>query len=283
MGSVFGSIRIKTHKKHQVFVFLCLLFILHPFQSAEALEKTITNQIGMEFILVPAGSFMMGSPETDQFRDKSETLHAVVIPKPFYLQSTEVTVKQWRSVMGRKLFGRKKGQDNMPVTRVSFYDCRKFIKKLNRLSGKTYRLPLETEWEYACRAGTATAYFWGNDIDCSKAMYSNNTKKNRDCTLFYSSLKLKLNQAAPVKNFAPNAWGFYDMHGNVWEWCSDEYRPYENAFSGSGYDTTKKETRIRRGGSWFGTGRSLRSANRAYSHPGAKFRTTGFRLVLETD
>lgn len=273
----------KTFKKLFVFFFAYCLFTIHSHGSVLALENKTTNHIGMEFILVQPGNFIMGSPKTEPFRDTDERQHKVTIKKPFYLQTTEVTVKQWRAVMGKKMFGRKKGGQNSPVTRVSFYDCNKFIKKLNKQNKGRYRLPSEAEWEYACRAGTTTAYFWGNDIDCAKAMYSNNKKSAPECILFYESMRLKSNQPAPVKSFNPNPWGFYDMHGNVWEWCQDEYRLYKNTSSDKGYDTIKRETRVRRGGSWYKYSKSLRSANRTYAHPGAKFQTTGFRLVLETD
>ena len=171
----------------------------------------------------------------------------------------------------------------MPVTQVSFYDCQDFINKLNKMGKGVYRLPTEMEWEYACRAGTTTAYSFGDSIDCSKAMYGNNQQKLTECIQHFKSMGLAPNQAAPVKSFAPNPWGFYDMHGNVWEWCSDPYRDYKSHQIDTGYDPIKADTRIKRGGSWYKYGFYCRSANRAYAHPGAKFQTTGFRLVLEAE
>ncbi|MCP3876370.1 MAG: formylglycine-generating enzyme family protein [Desulfobacteraceae bacterium] len=264
------------------FVLSCLFSTLFS-NNVLALEDKITNRIGMEFILVQPGSFMMGSPVEEPFRETDEALHKVNITKAFYLQATEVTVKQWKTVMGKKIFSRKKGSDNSPVTQISFFDCQKYVKKLNKANIGNYRLPSEAEWEYACRAGTTTVYSWGNGIDCSKAMYSNNTKKSPDCISFYKSMNFKKDGPAPVKSFKPNPWGFYDMHGNVWEWCSDEYRWYKNTSSHTNIDTIKRETRIRRGGSWYKYSKHLRSANRTFAHPGAKFQTTGFRLVLEAD
>ncbi len=265
-----------------ILIVSCVLSIFF-LNNAVAVKDKMTNQIGMEFILVKPGTFLMGSPESEPYRESDEMLHTVMIEKPFYLQTTEVTVTQWQAVMGKKIFGRKKGGDSDPVTRVSYYDCQNFIKKLNKKNIGTYRLPSEQEWEYACRAGTTTAYSWGDDIDCSKAMYSNNTKKNPECTLFYESMQIKSNQAAPVKSFKPNPWGFYDMHGNVWEWCLDEYRWYKSSSGRTDIEPIKRETRIRRGGSWYKYGKYLRSANRTFAHPSAKFKTTGFRLVLEAD
>ena len=238
----------------------------------------------MDFILVQPGSFLMGSPDNEPHRDSNEILHEMKILKPFYLQATEVTVKQWKTVMGWKLFNRKKGTDNMPVVRVSYYDAQKFIKKLNKLNKGVYRLPTEAEWEYACRAGTSTAYSFGDTIDCSKAMFANNSKKQTECIQIFKSRGFEPDRPAPVKSFAPNPWGFYDMHGNVWEWCADPYQDYKSPITEkNGFNPIGEDTRIRRGGSWYKYGWSCRSANRAYANAGAKFQTTGFRLVLEAD
>ncbi|MFH2091576.1 MAG: formylglycine-generating enzyme family protein [Pseudomonadota bacterium] len=266
-----------------VFFFACSFFSILSLNNAWALDNTITNSIGMQFILVKPGSFMMGSPETEPFRDADELQHKMEIKTFFYLQATEVTIEQWETIMGKKMFARKKGGQTSPATRVSFFDCQNFIKKLNAKSKEKYRLPSEAEWEYACRSGSTTAYYWGNDIDCSKAMYGNNTKTSPECTLFYKSMNLKPDQAAPVKSFKPNPWGFYDMHGNVWEWCSDQYRPYMDQSTSHDYDTIKQLSRVRRGGSFYKHSKFLRSANRTYAHPGAQFQTTGFRLVLEAN
>ena len=280
----FSLIKFKKKCLYILFFWFILIFVFAD--TGLSLEKKFINHLGMEFILVEPGSFIMGSPEDEAYRDKNEVQHKVNITKAFYLQTTEVTVKQWRTVRGYKLFGRKKGGDNFPVTKVSFYDTQKFIKKLNNLNEidkGIYRLPTEEEWEFACRAGTTTAYSWGDKIDCSKAVYQNNTKKASDCILFFKSAHILSNGPAPVKSFAPNPWGFYDMHGNVWEWCSDQYHEYKNYVVNTGYGTIKTKTRIKRGGSWYKYGRYLRSANRSYAHPSAKFQTTGFRLVFEAD
>ncbi|HKK90979.1 MAG TPA: formylglycine-generating enzyme family protein [Desulfobacteraceae bacterium] len=242
-------------------------------------DKTIINHLGMTFVPIPPGSFEMGSPETEPFRDSDETLHTVTIKNAFYIQSTEVTVGQWRAVMGTSWLARKKGTEKMPVTRVSYYDCLEFIRELNKTQKGTCRLPTEAEWEYACRAGTQTAYSWGNHIDCSKAMFANNTKKEAGCVEFYELKAIAPDRPAPVGQFPPNPWGIYDMHGNVWEWCSDRYGQYQAGKKPG----NQSDSRVRRGGSWYKYGQYLRSANRTYGHPGSKFKTTGFRLVLEAD
>ena len=181
--------------------------------------------------------------------------------------------------MGKRFFGRRKGTDDSPVARVSWYDCMRFIKKLNNRNEGFYRLPTEAEWEYSCRSGSGTSYSWGNRIDCSKAMFSNHSKKSNECLDHVRSRGLAVNCPAPVKSYPPNAWGLYDMHGNVWEWCHDWYGDYPNDPVKDPLGHSSGTKKIRRGGSWFRHGYSCRSANRNHSHPASRYRTTGFRLV----
>lgn len=249
---------------------------------ARAGEDKITNALGMTFIRIQPGSFTMGSPATEKYRGRDEQQHPQTITAAFYLQETEVTLAQWRALMGKRWFMRIKGEDDMPVTRVSWHDCIKYIEKLNARGQGRYRLPTEAEWEYACRAGSTTAYSWGDEIDCSKALYGNNALKASECIPFLKDMDVPQDSPAPVKTFAPNPWGLYDMHGNVWEWCRDIYGDYLSKDEG-GTGVLDSESRIRRGGSWYKHASSLRSANRTYAHPGARFKTTGFRLVLEAD
>lgn len=253
--------------------------------SANGSEAVYKNSLGMELIKIHPGTFLMGSPPDEIHRDHRETQHPVTISKPFYIQSTEVTLKQWRAIMGKKWFGSQKGSEHLPKLKVSWYDSQRFIKKLNKFKEGTYRLPTEAQWEYAARAGSTSAFSWGEHIDCTLAMYGNNSKKATTCLAYNKSRDLPPDQPAPVRQYPPNAWGLYDMHGNVWEWIQDWYGPYTPApavdpqgpFSGPG--------RARRGGSWFKHGDACRSANRSYGHPASKFQTTGFRLVWtpETD
>ncbi len=269
------------YRRFSIFVaIVCILFILSG--GSQAGDDIFVNHLGIEFIKIPPGEFIMGSPLKEPFRDKDETQHKVIIKKSFYMQTTEVTVSQWCKIMGEKLFAQKKGTDTMPVVKVSFFDCLEFIKKLNKSKKGTYRLPREKEWEYACRAGSITAYSWGDYIDCSNAMYGNNTLKSPQCIDWIKSRGYKQDQPVQVKSYPPNAWGLYDMHGNVWEWCQDYYHDYLDA---SGHRITSEEvkttSRVRRGGSWYNSGKFCRSANRTYAHPASKFQTTGFRLILE--
>ena len=264
-------------------IFILMMGNLVP-ASAFADRRQFKNSIGMEFVLIPEGTFMMGSPASEAYRNKDEAQHQVKISKPFYMQSTEVTLQQWRKLMSKRFFGGKKGEKNMPVVKVSWFDCLEFIEKLNKLNEGTYRLPTEAEWEYACRSGATTAYSWGNDIDCKKAMFSNNVLKSNECVEYYKSKGIQQDRPAPVKSFPPNAWGLYDMHGNVWEWCQDWYGPYpkELVVDPKGPDEEGKK-KVRRGGSWFKEGWLCRAANRNVGHPGSKYRTLGFRVVREVD
>ena len=266
-----------------VALYSTIIFLLNAFFPSLifAHEKTFTNSVGMEFVLIPSGTFMMGSPLDEPHRDPGEIQHQVRISKPFYIQTTEVTVKQWRFLMGRKIFASYKGPENSPVAQVSWFDSMEFVERLNTLAEGTYRLPTEAEWEYAARAGSTTVFSWGNAIDCDKAMYGNNRLKHDVCQLYIKTLRLDLDQPAPVKSYEPNAWGLYDMHGNVWEWVSDWYGKYSKnpATDPRGQDSGMM--RIRRGGSWFKYGYSCRSANRSSGHPATRFRTTGFRVVRE--
>ena len=263
--------------------FLIVILMQNIFIPSQisAFEKVFRNSSGMEFVFIPAGAFIMGSPSDEPSRHKSEIQHKVVISKPFYLQTTEVTLKQWRDLMGKRLLDSRKGTGNMPVVKVSWNDCIRFIEKLNANSQWLYRLPTEAEWEYACRAGSTTAYSWGNTIDCAKAMYSNNSKRSGECLDYIKSRVLAVNQPAPVKSYPPNPWGLYDMHGNVWEWCQDLYGAYSTGPVTDPLGHNSGTKRIRRGGSWFKHEHSCRSANRAYGHPATRFQTTGFRLVRE--
>lgn len=245
-------------------------------------EETIENSVGMVFRRLPAGTFVMGSADDDPLRGKGETQHQVTISEPFYMQTTEVTLGQWRKLMAKGLFGffkRRKGPDNLPVNRTCFHDVELFLEKLNALGEGQYRLPTEAQWEYAARAGTQTAYSWGGKIKCANAMFANKRGRFDNCAAYAKERGLPLDGPAPVKSFAPNPWGLYDMHGNVWEWCQDWFGPYPRGAQTDPTGAAKSTHRVRRGGSWFGEGYKCRSANRAFGHPGSRLRNTGFRVI----
>jgi formylglycine-generating enzyme required for sulfatase activity len=267
-----------------VFVFILGIILTIPTRPSWAEAKTFQNSLGMTFVLIPAGTFDMGSPPDEPHRNKDEVGHQVTISKPFYMQTTEVTRGQWKSLMGWNLFGRKRGKSrDKPKTKVSWHDGMRFVEKLNALNEGVYRLPTEAEWEYACRAGGQEAYSWGKTIECSRAMYGNNELKAPDCQPYVKTKGLPLDEPAPVMSYPPNAWGLYDMHGNVWEWCSDWYAKYpeDSVIDPSG--PTSGKDKVRRGGSWFKHGWLCRSANRNYSHPASRYTTTGFRVVMDAE
>ena len=237
-------------------------------------EFTFTNSLGMTFNLIPAGTFMMGSPADEPERYSNETLHQVTLTKSYYMQTTEVTQGQWREVMGSNPSYFTSCGDDCPVERVSWNDVQAFITELNKRGEGTYRLPTEAEWEYAARAGTTTPFYTGNCLSTNEANYDGGFPLTGCPSGVYRG------KTVPVASFAPNAWGLYDMHGNVWEWVQDWYGSYP---SGAVTDPTGPSSgsfRVFRGGSWVSTAGYCRSANRFLSNPDYRFDDGGFRLVL---
>ena len=227
--------------------------------------RTITLPGGakMEMIYVAPGSFMMGSPESEEGHDDDEKQHHVTLTKGFWLGKYEVTQAQWKSVMGNNP-SHFKG-DDLPVENVSWYDCQEFIRKVNAQLNCGARLPTEAEWEYACRAGTSGPYA-GGGLD-SMGFYRDNSGW----------------KTHPVGRKIPNPWGFYDMHGNVWEWCNDWSSDYP---SGSVIDPAGPASgvkRVLRSGSWNYFAGSCRSADRDLWKPGTRNSNRGFRLCCSEE
>jgi len=223
---------------------------------------TLPGGVEMEMIYVFPSSFTMGSPSSEDGHDDDETQHRVTLTKGYWLGKYEVTQRQWESVMGANPSSFK-GRDR-PVEQVSWNDCQRFIAKVDaearRQFGGGARLPTEAEWEYACRAGTIGPYGGNGNLD-DMGWYDGNSG----------------NGTHPVGQKQANAWGFYDMHGNVWEWCSDWYGSY----GGSATDpigVAAGEFRVLRGGSWLSLARSCRSAHRDRIGPGRRDDNFGFRL-----
>jgi len=234
-------------------------------------EKVIKNSIGMTFVYIPPGTFMMGSPPYEKYRNDNETQHKVTISKGFYMQSTQVTQGQWKAVMGNNPSYFKNG-DNYPVETVSWNDTQEFIKKLNSKDNKGYRLPTEAEWEYACRAGTITPFYFGETISTDQVNYNGNYPYGNGKKGIYRE------KTTPVGTFPPNDWGLFDMHGNVWEWCNDWYGDYSDKPVTDLIGATTGSSRVLRGGSWYYYARYCRSALRDYNSPSYRG-SRGFRLA----
>ena len=246
-------------------------FIIYGIEDLPGLN--FTNSLGMEFVYIEPGSFMMGSPPDELGRDSKETLHKVIISKPFYMQITEVTQGQWRKVMGNNPSHFRECGDNCPVEFVSWYDCQEFVRRLNRMEGgNKYRLPTEAEWEYACRAGSTTAFANGGITETGCGY-----DPNLDAMGWYCGNSDKKPHPAAQKK--PNAFGLYDMHGNMWEWCEDWYATYPPGRVTDPTGPSSGSGRVIRGGGWHEDAVDCRSAIRVSLSEGSRAGTLSFRLV----
>jgi formylglycine-generating enzyme required for sulfatase activity len=221
---------------------------------------------------IPPGTFAMGSPEDERDRFENERQHQVTLTPGFWLADTACTQALWQAVTG-EVPSHFKGHER-PVENVSWEGCWEFIDKINDESaGLELRLPSEAEWEYACRAGKATPFSFGQNITPDEVNYDGNRpyadgKKGQDRS-----------ETIEVESLPCNPWGLYEMHGNVWEWCSDWYVDYPDGDATDPVGPEAGENRVLRGGSWASHGRNVRSAYRYYVHPGYRNDTFGFRLA----
>lgn len=225
----------------------------------------------LEMVRIPAGSFRMGSPESEQERHPNESpLHQVTISKDFYLGKYEVTQAQWQAIMGNNPASGYGVGNNFPIYNVSWDDCQTFIQEINSLGLGIFRLPTEAEWEYACRAGTTTRFYWGDDLNYTQidqyAWYGGN---NSPAGTKEVGLKL------------PNAWGLFDMSGNVFEQCQNWYELYTGASQTDPQGLSSGIDRDARGGAWDNIAEVCRSAYRGYNSPSFKNMVHGLRLVME--
>jgi formylglycine-generating enzyme required for sulfatase activity len=252
--------------------------VLIPTATPTPIEETITIPLSnlpsgakpLEMVYIEPSTFIMGSPSDEKDRWVNEgPQHQVTLTKGFYMGKYEVTQAQWQAVMGNNPSWFD-GKPNNPVESVSWNDCQIFINMLNQMGQGTFsfRLPTEAEWEFACRAGTTTRYYWGDDTNDSQikfyAWYSGNN----------SLLGTK-----PVGQKIPNTFGLYDMSGNVWEWCQDRYGSYESASQINPTGSNSGSNRVVRGGGWADSA-DCRSARRNYDRPDFWLNGIGFRLVL---
>jgi formylglycine-generating enzyme required for sulfatase activity len=227
-------------------------------------------------VRIEGGTFTMGSPSNEPERFSDEGPQHQVTVSAFYMGKYQVTQAEYQSVMGTNPSYFK--GSNLPIEKVSWYDAADFCNRLSQSEGLTpvysgsgsditcnwnangYRLPTEAEWEYACRAGTTTPYSTGNNITTSQANYNSGS-------------------TTTVGSFAPNPWGLYDMHGNVWEWCWDWYGSYSSGAQNNPHGAVSGDVRVARGGSWNYSGQYLRSAYRVHYYPSSGLTNFGFRLV----
>ena len=304
-----------------LFVGVALYFLTRPSkkepeasrEGASRPAKEFRNTIGMKFVWIEPGDFLMGSPDgktppgmpAEEERYKDETPHRVTLTKGYYLGVYLVTQDQWETVMGKDAnhsFFKGKDEDEkkkLPVENMTWFDCVEFCinlsKKENRkphyrltdmerngdgwikaakvemLAGGTgYRLPTEAEWEYACRAGTRTPFWWGATITTDQANYNGNYTYGKD-----GKKGEYREKTTPVDRFKANPWGLHDIHGNLWQWCQDWLGPYDDGKGGNWGDA-----RMVRGGAWNRRPSRCRSASRANAPEGYPYSYIGCRLLL---
>ncbi len=226
-----------------------------------------------EMIVIPAGEFMMGSPEIEKGRDDESPQHKVTIAKPFAVSKFEATFADWDACFSVGGCPRASdsyfGRGAKPVINVTWDNAQQYVAWFSKMTGQRYRLLTEAEWEYAARAGSTTAYSWGDELG----------KGNANCASCGS--KWDNGGTAPVGSFKPNAFGLYDMHGNVWEWVEDCYHDDYNGApaEGSAWTSVDCDRRVLRGGSWSPSPQTLRSAGRLSNPPDARFYNLGFRVA----
>jgi len=250
--------------------------------SVDTLDLTIYSQQGkirMSFAPVPPGSFIMGSPDNENGRQNMERQHEVHFSKQILVQTTEVTQFQWKTVMGDNpsLFA---GCDDCPVENVTWAKAQEFVQKLNALDHNypyqvSFRLPTESEWEYAARAGSQTAYSFGPNFKTGCEIDTNLDRGGWHCANASS-------KTHPVAQKQANGWGLYDMHGNVWEWCSDFFGDYPTSVTTDPPGPLTGNYRVLRGGAYYSQARYCRSATRSLQGEQYQGRGYGLRLVVST-
>jgi formylglycine-generating enzyme required for sulfatase activity len=243
------------------------------------LTKTIDlgNEVNMVVVYIPAGEFEMGSPMDEPKRDDDEAQHHIKLTKAFYMGKFEVTQLQYRVIVSEN--PSEFGGDKLPVENVNWYEAARFLKKLSDKTGMKFRLPSEAEWEYACRAGSRQAFNTGTTLDSDLANY--------DATEPYADgiIGKYLKRTTEVGSYPPNAFGLYDMHGNVWEWCSDIYDEdyYKKTPLVDPKGPAEGKPKVMRGGAWKEYAYKCRSADRNHRWPKDNQPIIGFRVVLEIE
>jgi len=243
--------------------------------------------IALEMIEIPGGRFAMGSaPNEKESINNERPIHQVIV-EPFCMGKYLITQEQWERVANSFPLVNKvleprpstfKGGEHLPVEQVSWFDAVEFCDRLARETSRPYRLPSEAEWEYACRAGTATPFYFGETITADVVNYNEHLTYNNYPEGVYTK------ETTPVMRFSPNAFGLYDMHGNLLEWCADNWHEnYEGApMDGSAWLDNNNQFRVLRGGSWFSSPEKCRSAHRSSYYPDDRDWEYGFRVVCKS-
>lgn len=234
------------------------------------------NGVILEMVLMPAGTFIMGSPDSEVERYSNETQHKVTISKPFYLGKYPITQAQWQQVMVTNP-SHSKGDKLLPVENISWNDIQAFCLKLKRITQAPFGIPTEAKWEYACRGGTTTPFHFGSKL--------NGTQANCNGHFPYGTNKKgpKLKKTTPVGKYPANPWGLHDMHGNLREWCADWYGEYQNGHAKDPEGSSSGERRVLRGGSWDYGARYCRAALRDGDDPTSRSVSCGGRVLLTMD
>jgi eukaryotic-like serine/threonine-protein kinase len=250
--------------------------ISSPKGTALIYQEDLGNGITLPMVKIPAGSFMMGSPESEKFRVENESPQHQVNIKEFYIGQTEITQRQYQAIMGEN--PSKFKANNHPVERVEWNQAKEFCRKLSLKTGKTYTLPSESQWEYACRAGTTTPFSFGETISTQVANYEGNYEGKES----YRDEPKGVNRASTthVMSFPPNGFGVYDMHGNVWEWCADTWNDtYEGAPKDGSVWNNGSPNMLLRGGAWSERPELCRSTSRIGNLGNIRVDVFGFRIV----
>ncbi|MBN2328247.1 MAG: formylglycine-generating enzyme family protein [Candidatus Omnitrophica bacterium] len=288
-----------------ILILTLILFSIMQADAQELVDLGINQDSGLEeiqielpgldesstpmiMVLIPPGSFLMGSPREEKDRRSDETQHEATISRSFYLGKYEITNAQYRTFRPTHTSQSKDGlslnEDNQPVLYVNWYDATDFCKWLSTETGMEFRLPTEAEWEYACRANATERRYWGDDLnDDAACLYENAAdqtakKKWPDWAVFNCDDGYAA--PSPAGSFLPNNFGLHDMLGNAWEWCSDWYGSYSKESQIDPQGPSAGETRLMRGGGWFAGPRNVRSARRPNFYPDIPTEGVGFRVAL---
>ncbi len=241
--------------------------------TVECFTENLGEEVSLDLVAIPGGTFMMGD---NRHHQDEQPLHQVTLPA-FSIGKYPITVAQYRQIMGEDK-GYGLGLDD-PIEKISWHDALEFCTKLSHQTGRQYTLPSESQWEYACRAGTNTAFHFGDIITPDLVNY------NGDYPYAGAPQGENRERTTPVGSFPPNAFGLSDMHGNVWEWCLDTYQPsYQGApTDGSAWvdaNATERDKRVMRGGAWDYVARGCRSAVRCSLAPDLRLNGCGLRVVV---